>query len=90
MNVAFQISPEPNNAFDARAIAFECCLNNKWKRVRYMVTDVLSAVHEALHKKEIVLVELAWVNFITHWSRSSPGWYCGVRIGKKGPCSMKY
>ena len=52
-----------------------------------MVTDVLSAVHEALHKKEIVLVELAWVKFSTHWSRSSPGWYCGVRIGKKGPWS---
>ena len=50
-----------------------------------MVTDVLATVHQALHNKEIVSVELDWVKFITHWSRSAPGWYCGIKIGKKGP-----
>ena len=86
VNVAFQISPEPLFMLK-HIITFECCLNNKWERVGYMVTDVLSAVHEALHKQEIVTVELAWVKFITHWSQSSPGWYCGVKISKKGPWS---
>lgn len=33
MSVAFRTSPEFNNAFDARAIAFQCCLKNKWERV---------------------------------------------------------
>ena len=46
-----------------------------------MVSEVLN---EALHNKEIILVQLEWVKFITHWSRSSPGWYCGIMIKKRG------
>ena len=42
LDVEFRISPEPTNPFDARAIAFKCFLNNRWERVGYMVTDVLS------------------------------------------------
>ena len=48
-----------------------------------MVSEVLNAVHQALHNEEIVLVQLEWVKFITHWSRPSPGWYCGIMIKKK-------
>ena len=50
-----------------------------------MVSEVLNAVHQALHNEEIVLVQLEWVKFITHWSRPSPGWYCGIMIKKRGP-----
>ena len=74
-------SPEPHNPFDARAVALECLLlNNKWGRVGYMVTDALSAIHETLQNKEIVSVELARLGQVHHhWSRSAPGWYCGIK-----------
>ena len=49
-----------------------------------MVTEVLDAVHKELLNENITAVELEWVKFITHWFRSTPGWYCGVKITKKG------
>lgn len=32
----------------------------------------------------IVGIQFDWIRFITHWSRSGPGWYCGIKITKKG------
>ena len=73
--------------YDSKAIAFECLVEDTWTRVGYMVSEVLPDVHEAINNKSIVSVELDWVRFITHWSRSTPGWFCGVKIFKKGPWS---
>ena len=56
INVEVRLSPEPHNPFDANLIAFEILVNAEWKRVGYMVSEVLNAVHQALHNKEIVLV----------------------------------
>lgn len=82
--VKARIVPEPNNPFDAKAIAFQIFTGAKWERVGYAVTEVLDALHqEILH--EDIAVELEWVKYITHWCRSTPGWYCGIKITKKGP-----
>ncbi len=59
----------------------------KWSRVGYMVSYVLADVHEAVNSEKIVSVELNWIRFIIQWSRSRPGWYCGVKIFKTGPWS---
>ena len=80
------MKPEPHNPYDSKAIAFEC-MTNEDKRIVYMVSDVQVDVHLAINDKSIVSVEVEWIRFITHWSCSKPGWYCGITIKKKGPWS---
>lgn len=82
--VQFRIQPEPRNVFDTRAIAIECFTGTQWERVGYSVHTVLDSVHQTLQHNNIVSVELKWVKFITHWTRSCPGWYCGIEITRKG------
>ena len=82
-----RITPEPHNCFDSRAIAVEAETNSKWERVGYLVNDVLECVHKVLATNKLVSVEMSWVKFITHWSRSGPGWYCGIDICRKGTWS---
>ena len=82
--IEVRIQPEPLNAYDSRAIAVECFTGSHWERVGYLVREVLDSVHQTLQDSDIVSVELKWVKFITHWTRSCPGWYCGINITRKG------
>lgn len=79
VKVKARMLPEPNNPVDAKAIAFQILTEteNKWERVGY-------ALHREILAKNIVAVELEWIKFITHWHHSNPGWYCGIKITKKG------
>ena len=45
---------------DAKAIAFQIFMENKWERV-CLVTEVLDAVHKELLNGNITAVELEWV-----------------------------
>lgn len=51
---------------------------------KYIVREALDAVHNALEKKLIIDISIDWIKYIVHWSRSSPGWYAGVKIIKQG------
>ena len=84
--VSIRILPEPNNPKDARAIRFECSLNEgqEWNPIGYVVQEALDSVHLALERKEMIPVTFAWVKFVMHWSSSGPGWYCGVKMTKRG------
>ena len=75
---------EANNPKDSRAIAFDCKLTSKWERIGYVVREALDSVHHAMDTDHITSVQFAWIRFITHWSRSGPGWYCGIKITKRG------
>ena len=79
-----RIHPEPFNQYDSSAIAIEGFVNHSWERVGYLVREVLENVHTAQQDNKIVSVELQWVKFITHWTRSQPGWYCGIKITRNG------
>ena len=79
-----RIRAEPMNPFDSNAIAVECFVNSNWEHVGYLVREVLDSVHQVLQDNAPVSVELEWVKFITHWSKSCPGWYCGIKITRKG------
>ena len=83
-SVPVRVHPEPDNPVDSKAIAFECQINNEWKVIGYVVREALPAVHKALADKVIADVSIEWIRYIVHWSRSSPGWYAGVRITKQG------
>lgn len=78
---ACQMSPEPDNPVDSKAIylSVEYIMNGK-----YIVREALDAVHNALEKKLIIDISIDWIKYIVHWSRSSPGWYAGVKITKQG------
>ena len=82
--VDVRLRKEPNNPKDSRAIAFECKLISKWERIGYVVKEALDSVHHEMDMDHINSVQFAWVKFITHWSRSGPGWYCGIKITKQG------
>ena len=79
-----RVTPEPENLFDSRAIAFVCYMDGRWHRIGYVVHEILEDVHQALARGEITSVKFSWVKFITHWSRSGLGFYAGVDISKKG------
>lgn len=83
-DVPVRIKPEPDNHKDSMAVAFECCVDGKWKRVGYVVKELLSEVHEALRDKCIISVSIAWIKFLLCWSRCGPGFYAGIKITKQG------
>ena len=82
--VPVRIQPEPDNPVDARAIAFECALNNKWERIGYVVREALEPVNDALHHDLVLEVKFSWIKYVVHWLRSGPGWYAGITITKQG------
>lgn len=82
--VDVRLRREPSNPKDSCAIAFDCKISTKWERIGYVVREALDAVHDAIQSDSITSVKFAWIRFITHWSRSAPGWYCGITISKYG------
>ncbi len=82
--VPVRLSPEPENPKDSSAIAFQCCVNGEWRRVGYVVNEVLQEVHDCLASGTITAVKFAWVKFLLSWSHSGPGYYTGINISKKG------
>ena len=83
-HVEVRLRTEPTNPKDSRAIAFDCRLTNDWELIGYVVREALDSLHQALQTDSITSVQFAWIRFITHWSRSGPGWYCGIKITRKG------
>ena len=68
---------EPYNPFDCNAIAFQCKIYGKWKRIGYVVSEILREVHTAI---EIVRVEFARVKYISDLTRSGPGVFAGGAV----------
>ena len=83
-SVGVMLRKEPKNPKDSRAIAFDCKLKNDWELIGYVAKEALNSVHEAIDSKKILSIKFEWIRFITHWSRSGAGWYCGIKISKLG------
>ena len=62
--VSVKLESEPNNPFDARAIAFMAFIENTWQRIGYVVREVLEHVHDALRNNSIVTIEFAWIKYL--------------------------
>lgn len=82
--VQTKIEPEPDNQYDANAIAFMCRIDDNWKRIGYIVRECLEHVHLALSERRILAVKISWAKYLTCWSRSGPGFYAGVNISIRG------
>ena len=87
-NVPVKLEPEPDNQYDARAIAFLCFVNDKWCRIGYVVKEALDDVHSAMKHNRIMNVALAWVKYMALWQRSGLGYYAGINIIVKGKWSV--
>ena len=78
--VPVRLTPEPNNPFDSRAIAFECQLSDhEWRRIGYVVREALQETHTALTNGDILNVRFGWIKFITDWYMSGPGYFAGIK-----------
>ena len=82
--VRIKLAPEPNNQYDARAIAFLCHIDGKWQRIGYIVRECLEHVHLALSEGRILSVKLSWAKYLACWSHSGPGFYAGVNVSIRG------
>ncbi len=38
--------------------------------------------HQALNDGSIISIELEWTRFVLQWR--PPGWYCAIKVTKKG------
>ena len=83
--VPVRMRPEPTNIVDSRAIVFECELDGKWNKIGYVVSDILDEVHAAISLNLIISVKFKCIKYVTHWTRSGPGYFAGISITKNGP-----
>ena len=49
--VETKVAPEPNNVYDAKAIAFVCKVDGNWVRIGYVVKECLPHVHKAFFRE---------------------------------------
>lgn len=82
--VEVKLRTEPTNPKESRAIAFDCRVDCDWKTIGYVVKEALDGVHSAIQGDSIISAQFDWIRYLTHWSTSGPGWYCGIRISKRG------
>ena len=82
--VPVNVFPEEENPHDSKAIAFKCWVNNKWKRIGYVVKEARDAVHEARRAGIITQVPFKWAKYKSRFGRSGPGLYAGINITKYG------
>ena len=84
-SVPVRMRPEPTNVADSRAIVFECELDGKWERIGYVVKEILDQVHTALSAHLIMAVKFKYIKYVTHWTRSGPGYFAAIEVTKFGP-----
>ena len=85
--VSVKIEPEPSNPYDSKAIAFICMVEGSWKRIGYVVREVVDEVHKAAKQQAIFWVKFAWIKYLVQWTRCGPGFYAGINIARKGEWS---
>ena len=78
--VEVTVHPEPENAYNAKAIAFLCHWKNKGQTIGYIVRECLDHVHEMLRQKRLLSVKLSWAKYLVCWSSSGPGFYAGITV----------
>ena len=62
--------PKPTNIVDSRAIVFECKLYGKWKKIGYILSDILDEVYTAISANLIMSVKFKCIKYVTHWTQS--------------------
>ena len=84
IDVPVKLVPEPENKFDAKAIAFHARTGDEWQRIGYVVGEALDHVHKAMQERNIIYVKFAWAKYIVTYSHSGPGYFAGIRIAISG------
>ena len=84
LGVSVRLMPEPDNPIDKAAIACQCYMNGKWMRIGYVIHELTAEVHDALIKNDITKVEFKWIRYMFKGFSSSPGFYAGINISRRG------
>ncbi len=84
--VPVKLFPEPENLYDASAIAFKCFHDSEWKTIGYVVSEICKDVQAAIDNCVVLSVDFAWVKYKV--LRKRPGFYAAVRITRTGEWSQ--
>ena len=84
-SVPVWLNKEPHYPYNSRAIAFTYYVDGQWKRIGYVVVEIVDKVHNAIDRNQILSVTFSWVRYITEWSRSGPDFFFAeIAISKVG------
>ena len=82
--VKVELTPEPSNPYDPKAIAFRCLKDGQFHRIGYVVSEILDHVHASLQSDLVTDVSFKWIKYISDWTRSGPGFFAGINVTKLG------
>ena len=84
-------TPEPTNCYDSEAIACKTSTStdseNNEKELAIWSVKLHRTYMKQFRSNSILSLQFDWIRFITHWSRSKPGWYYRIRISRVGSWS---
>ena len=83
--VPVKLQKEPENRYDAQAIAFMCKAETTFERIGYVVKEALPDVHKAMDENKVLQVQFDHIKYVVHYK--SPGWYAGITITRNGEWS---
>ena len=83
--IPVKLQKEPDNQYDAQAIAFMCKAESTFERIGYVVKEALPDVHKAMDENKVLQVKFDHIKFVVHYKR--PGWYAGITITRNGEWS---
>jgi len=87
--VPVNLYKEPDNPYDAKAVAFKCWVDDEWHRIGYVVREALDDVHHAMETSSIIDVKFTWAKYLIIWMKSGPGYYAGISITRYGEWSRE-
>jgi len=84
--VPVKLQKEPDNRYDAQAIAFMCKAECDWERIGYVVKEALPDVHQAMDENKIIKVYFDRIKKVLDYRK--PGWYAAIIITRSGEWSQ--
>ena len=68
IGIAVKLEKEPHNPVDAKAIAFVIDLDGTWKRIGYVMSELLEEVHKAMDDSLILKIQVDFIKFIPYFN----------------------
>ena len=84
--VPVKFQKEPDNQYDARAIAFMCKAEHDWERKGNVVKEALPDVHQAMDENKVINVYFDRIQKVLDYR--NPGWYAAIIITRSGEWSQ--
>lgn len=83
--IPVKLEKEPHNPVDAKVIAFLINVDSTWRRISYVINELLEEVHKAMDDGLIMNIQVDCIKYIPYFKY--PGWYAGIKFTKNGDWS---